>query len=70
MTLVAAPYFQTNIENTKKDNAFRTIQGAMAWMDSQPDVTGTIYYIPTDDSDLAFVAIRYEDGVITEQWEA
>ncbi len=61
---VSPPYYQTNIEGTKKDNAFRTLQGAMARMEKEPKVTGTIYFVP-DDGDLAFVAMRYFEGEIS-----
>ena len=65
--MITAPYYQTNIENTKRDSAFRTIQGAMAWMLKHPNVTGTIYFIPSNDSQIAYVAMRYENGEVTEQ---
>ena len=63
---VIPPYYQNNIEGTKKDNAFRTLQGAMAWMDKKPGTTGTIYFIPND-GDLAFVVMRCLDGHIEEE---
>lgn len=62
---VDPPYFQTSIEGTKKDNAFRTLQGAMARMEKQPDVTGTIYFVPAE-GDQAYVLIRYLEGEIEE----
>jgi hypothetical protein len=65
--MIEPPYYQTSIEGVRKDCAFETLQGAMAWMDKEPDRTGTIYFIPSKTSELAFVALRYEDGDITYQ---
>jgi hypothetical protein len=63
---ISPPYFQTHIEDSKKDNAFRTLQGAMAWMEKHPDVTGTIYYLPPL-GDLAYIVMEYTDGDIEEK---
>lgn len=62
---ISPPYFQTNIEGTEKDNAFRTLQGAMARMEKERNVTGTIYFVPAE-GDQAYVLIRYLDGEIEE----
>jgi hypothetical protein len=62
---VSPPYYQTNIEGTRKDNAFRTLQGAMARMEKEPKVTGTIYFVPAE-GDQAYVLMRYLEGEIEE----